>query len=48
VPLPVKSISQAAVVDGPSLPIEKGIISMHVPAGEFRLIHLAAHTAVEK
>ncbi|WP_042725652.1 hypothetical protein [Chthoniobacter flavus] len=48
VPLPMKSISQAAMVDGQSLPIEKGSISMHVPAGEFRLIHLTAHTAGEK
>jgi hypothetical protein len=40
VPLPMKSLSQAAVVDGPSLPIEKAAISIHVPPGELRLIHL--------
>ena len=48
VPLPMKSISQAAVVDGPSLPIKNADISIHVPAGEFRLIHLTSRAATEK
>jgi hypothetical protein len=48
VPLPVKAISQAVVVDGPSLPIEKEAVSIRVPAGDFRLLHLAGHTATEQ
>jgi hypothetical protein len=48
VPLPMKSFSQAALVDGAKLPINNAAISIHVPPGEFRLIHLTRHTAAEK
>jgi hypothetical protein len=47
-PLPLKSISKASVVDGKSLPIEQDAVSLDVPPGEFRLIHLTGPAGSEK
>ena len=41
--LPMKSIARAAVVDGNILPINHAAVSLDIPPGEFRLIHLTGN-----